>query len=217
MKPLRFCHFTTFYPPYNFGGDGIGVQRLCRALARRGHDVTVVHDVDAYNMLHRGAEPTPDPDPDGDGVKTIAIKSGLGSLSCLLTQQLGRPIANARRFEALLGKGAFDVINYHNISLVGGPGLLALGDATKIYMAHEHWLVCASHVLWRHNRERCEGQECLRCVLNHRRPPQLWRSTNAIARQGRHVDAFIAMSEFSRAKSTSGNPSINNTIELINS
>ncbi len=28
MKPLRFCHVTTFYPPYNFGGDGIGIQRL---------------------------------------------------------------------------------------------------------------------------------------------------------------------------------------------
>ena len=61
MKPLRFCHLTTFYPPCNFGGDGIGVQRLCRALARRGHHVTVVHDVDAYNALHRGPEPAEEP------------------------------------------------------------------------------------------------------------------------------------------------------------
>lgn len=198
MRPLRFCHFTTFYPPYNFGGDGIGVQRLSRALARRGHDVTVVHDADAYNMLHKGAEPTPEPDP--DGVKTIAMKSGMGSLSCLLTQQLGRPVINRGKFESMLREGEFDVINYHNVSLVGGPGLLSIGDATKLYMAHEHWLVCPSHVLWRHNRERCDGKECLRCVLNHGRPPQLWRATNAIARHGRSVDAFIAMSEFSRAK-----------------
>ena len=67
-------------------------------------------------------------------------------------------------------------------------------------MAHEHWLVCPSHVLWRHGRELCTGRECLRCVLHHHRPPQLWRYTGAIERHGHDVDAFIAMSEFSRAK-----------------
>jgi glycosyltransferase involved in cell wall biosynthesis len=55
-------------------------------------------------------------------------------------------------------------------------------------------------VLWRHNRELCDGRECLRCVLNYGRPPQLWRSTKALTRSARHVDAFIAMSEFSRDK-----------------
>jgi glycosyltransferase involved in cell wall biosynthesis len=75
-----------------------------------------------------------------------------------------------------------------------------MGDAVKLYMAHEHWLVCPSHVLWRYDREPCDGRECLRCVLSYRRPPQLWRYTGAIAREGRHIDAFIAMSEFSRAK-----------------
>jgi hypothetical protein len=28
---------NTFYPPYNFGGDGIFVQRLSNELVRRGH------------------------------------------------------------------------------------------------------------------------------------------------------------------------------------
>ena len=51
MTPLRFCLLTTFYPPFNFGGDGIDVQRTARALVRRGHHVTVVHDVDAYQWL----------------------------------------------------------------------------------------------------------------------------------------------------------------------
>jgi glycosyltransferase involved in cell wall biosynthesis len=67
-------------------------------------------------------------------------------------------------------------------------------------MAHEHWLVCPSHVLWRHNREACTGRECLRCVLHYRRLPQPWRYTGYLERQLRHVDAFIAMSEFSRQK-----------------
>lgn len=63
MSGLRVCMLTTFYPPYNFGGDGIGVQRLSRALARRGHRVTVVHDADAYNLLSPTADPPPLPEP----------------------------------------------------------------------------------------------------------------------------------------------------------
>jgi glycosyltransferase involved in cell wall biosynthesis len=55
-------------------------------------------------------------------------------------------------------------------------------------------------VLWRHKRELCDRHECLRCTLRYRRPPQLWRYTGHLRRQLRHVDAFVAMSEFSRDK-----------------
>ena len=55
--PLRFAMITTFYPPYNFGGDGQAVRRLAHALARRGHRVDVIHDVDAYRMLAAAKEP----------------------------------------------------------------------------------------------------------------------------------------------------------------
>jgi len=37
-------------------------------------------------------------------------------------------------------------------------------------------------------------------VLHARRPPQLWRSTGFLERELRHVDAFVAMSRFSRDK-----------------
>ncbi len=75
MSGLRFCFITTFYPPYNFGGDGIGIQRLARGLARFGHHVTVVHDVDAYNTLRQGAEPAPAPEV--PGVEVVSLRSGL--------------------------------------------------------------------------------------------------------------------------------------------
>ncbi len=198
MRSLRFCHVTTFYPPYNFGGDGIGIQRLVRALSRRGHHNTVVHDVDAFNLLAKGRDPGPSDEP--SDVEVIGLESGIGALSPLFTQQLGTPVATRRKLQRIFAAGNFDVINYHNISLIGGPGILALGNAVKLYMAHEHWLVCPSHVLWRHNRELCTGRECLRCVLNFGRPPQFWRSNGSLARQTQHVDAFIAMSEFSRDK-----------------
>jgi glycosyltransferase involved in cell wall biosynthesis len=55
-------------------------------------------------------------------------------------------------------------------------------------------------VLWRHRVEPCTGRQCTRCQLNYGRPPQLWRHTGLLERQLEHVDAFIAVSEFSRAK-----------------
>jgi glycosyltransferase involved in cell wall biosynthesis len=189
---------TTFYPPYNFGGDGMGIQRFSQALVRRGHHVTVLQDIDAFNSLKETAEPVVTKA--SDGVEVIRLSSRLGAISSLLTQQIGRPVIQGSRIRRILDEGKFDVINFHNISLVGGPGILSAGSALKLYMAHEHWLVCPSHVLWRHDREACTGRECLRCVLHYKRPPQLWRYTGYLERQLKHVDAFIAMSEFSRDK-----------------
>ena len=46
MRPLKICMVTTFYPPYNFGGDGIYAYRLTNALARRCHEVHAIYDLD---------------------------------------------------------------------------------------------------------------------------------------------------------------------------
>lgn len=195
MTRLRFCLVTTFYPPYSFGGDGIAVRRLARALRDRGHEVTVVFDADAFETLDNGPAPAPvAPDP---GIEVVALRSGWGPLSPLLTQQLGRPVLNRTRLEEILA-GGFDVIHYHNVSLLGGPEALSMGDALKAYTTHEYWLVCPTHVLWRHNREPCTGRECLRCTIHYRRPPQAWRYTGLLERHVEAVDLFIAPSDFSR-------------------
>ena len=198
MSRLRFALVTTFYPPHHFGGDAVFIRRLAHALARRGHAVEVIHDVDAFEMLHPGVSPEPIDEP--DGVRTHPLRSRLGRLSCLATHQTGRPVVHGARIRRILEGGRFDVIHFHNVSLVGGPGVLAYGSGIKLYMAHEHWLVCPSHTLWRHDRELCEGRECLRCVLHYRRPPQLWRYTGLLRRRIAHVDAFISPSAFSAAK-----------------
>ena len=197
MTKLRIAMLTTFYPPYSFGGDAIGVKRLASAFVRRGHHVTVVHDIDAYITLAR-QEPTAMPEP--DEVEVIGLRSRLGLLSNLLTHQTGRPVVHGARLHQILRPGAFDIIWFHNVSLVGGPGLLSFGDGLKIYEAHEHWLVCPTHLLWRHNRELCDSRQCVRCSIKYRRPPQLWRQLNFFNRQLDYIDAFIAKSEFSRKK-----------------
>lgn len=195
---LRFAMVTTFYPPYHFGGDALAVRRLVHALARRGHRVDVIHDIDSYLLKSREPEP-PRPLPEPPTVRVHGLRSALGPLASLATHQAGRPVVHARRIRRLLAQD-LDVIHFHNISLVGGPGILAYGSAIKLYTAHEHWLVCPSHVLWRHNRELCTSRECLRCVLHHRRPPQLWRATSLLRRQTDHVDAFLTLSEFCAGK-----------------
>lgn len=199
MKRLRIASLTTFYPPYSFGGDAVDVQRTARALARRGHDVTVVYDRDAFHSVANGRNPEPPPaDPD---VEVIALESRLGTLSALLTHQFGRPVMHGGALARLDRERRFDVVLFNNMSLVGGPGLFGFGnDAVRLYIAHEHWLVCPSHVLWRYTDEACDSRDCLRCVLASKRPPQLWRYTGALTRALEHVDVFIARSEFSRRK-----------------
>ena len=188
MRPLRFCLATTFYPPWTFGGDGIQVQRLARALAARGHEVTVVHSLEAYEAMGGGAHPPAERDGD---VRLVAIDAG--RLSPVTTYLTGRPLLAGRQLARALD-GPFDVVHFHNPSLLGGPGALALGEGIKLYTAHEQWLVCPMHVLWQDRRRLCETPRCGRCAIRHRRPPQPWRRSGLLERAVAGLDALIVPS-----------------------
>src|SRR3989442_13726013 len=99
---MRFCMITTFYPPYSFGGDGTFVQRLATLLARRGHEVEVIHCLDSYRALAHGVWPSPHTD-DEEGVTVHGLRSGVGVLSPLATHQTGRPFFKARQLNRILG------------------------------------------------------------------------------------------------------------------
>jgi glycosyltransferase involved in cell wall biosynthesis len=195
-KPLRFCMVTTFYPPYNFGGDGIFVQRLSQELARRGHHVEVIHCRDAYRLM-TGGKPTRDYD-HVPNLTVHGLESSFGFLSPLATQQTGRPFFKAAAIRRILDKG-FDVIHFHNMSLLG-PEVLKFGRGIKLYTMHEYWLVCPTHVLFRFNRAPCARKYCFACTLVHKRPPQWWRYSGLLKTAARHVDMFIAPSRFLRDK-----------------
>jgi glycosyltransferase involved in cell wall biosynthesis len=188
---------TTFYPPYNFGGDGIFAYRLSNELAVQGHQVDVIHCKDAYTLLAR-KRPT-DRVSNHSNITVHGLKSPLGFLSPILTQQTGAPFLKSAALKKILHK-RFDVIHYHNISLIGGPGILTYGRGLKLYTLCEYWLVCPMHVLFRLNRKRCIRRTCLLCSLIHRRPPQLWRYTGLIQRAVKHIDAFISPSRFCMEK-----------------
>lgn len=185
---------SIFYPPYSFGGDAIYLQRLSEELARRGHQVDVIHCADSYRLLRRGRAVGPKSEP--AGVRLHRLESGWGPLAPLAAHQLGRPALNGGAIERILASQRFDVIHYHNVSLFG-PEVFAAGEAgVKLYSAHDHWLVCPTSVLWK-NRERvCDRPDCWSCMLRSGRPPQWWRAGGRLERAAREVDVFFAPSRF---------------------
>ncbi len=195
---MKFCMLTTFFGPHSFGGDAAFVDRLSRALARYGHEVHVIYCRDAFDIVRgdqspRAYEPPP-------GVTVHPLASAAGPLSPLATHQTGQPAFKAGPIARLLRRIRPDVIHFHNLSLIGGPGLLArpVPGAVKLMTTHEHWLVCPLHVLWKFDREVCEAPECVSCCLQARKPPQLWRKTDLMARSLRQLDALICPSQATR-------------------
>jgi glycosyltransferase involved in cell wall biosynthesis len=127
-------------------------------------------------------------------------------LSPLLTQQTGVPFFKGELKSALEENG-YDVIHYNNMSLIGIK-TLSYGSAIKLYTAHEHWLVCPMHVLWKFNREVCTKRSCTVCQIAGKRPPQLWRHTGLMGRMLKHVDCFLSPSRFTLQKHLEMGPDI---------
>lgn len=184
---------TTFYPPFHFGGDAVYVQALSNELAQRGHHVEVIHCKDAYRMLAH--QPPAHVASDHPNVTVHGLETRFKWLSPLATQQTGAPLVHHKQIQQLLEQ-EFDVIHFHNISLVGGPKVLEYGRAIKLYTTHEFWLVCPTHILFRYNRAACVKPHCLTCQLSYGRPPQWWRYTGLLRSAVQHVDLFLSPSHF---------------------
>lgn len=189
---------STFYPPHHFGGDATYVRALSRELVRLGHHVEVVYCEDAFNIVNRqGSAVNTDID---NGVFVHKLKSSLGVLSPLITQQTGRPGLKRSALKEILDRD-FDVVNFHNISLLGGPGILKLSRApVTLFTLHEHWLLCPTHIFWKNKQRACERPQCFRCSIRSAIPPQLWRYTGLIRRSLLSVDRLLAPSEFTAIK-----------------
>ena len=187
---------SIFYPPYAFGGDAIYLYRLSTELARRGHEVDVVHCADSFHLFRKEVDPSAFPV--SKGLRVHRIESAFGALAPLAAHQTGRPLLNGRGIEAALNRAPFDVVHFHNISLFG-PKVLALPaprDAVKLYTAHDHWLVCPMSVLWKNRSYACDRPTCLSCTVRSHRPPQWWRYGSILERSIEDIDAFLAPSRF---------------------
>jgi len=193
--PLRFCIVSTFYPPYNFGGDGIYAHRLANGLARRGHKVSVIHSPSAYELLAKGRPLAASAD--HPNVTVLGLQTPLGKLGLLAVHQTGRSVLQAAALRRSVESEAFDVIHYNNVSLLGGVSAFGYGRGLKLCTLSDHWLVCPMHVLWRLNREVCTKPTCYRCTLAGGRPPQIWRRGGLMREATQSIDAFLGPSLFS--------------------
>jgi glycosyltransferase involved in cell wall biosynthesis len=205
---MRFCMISTFYPPYHFGGDAIFVQSLSRALVAHGHQVEVVHCEDAYRLQASAAAAAannPDAVSGSDGVLVHRLSSRYYSLSSIVTQQTSRPGFNAAALRRILDR-PFDVVNFHNISLLGGLEILPLSSApVNLYTLHEHWLLCPTHIFWKNRRRSCDSPQCIRCCLRSGIPPQFWRYSGLTKRSLRSVDALLSPSAYTARRHAEAN------------
>ena len=121
---MKFAMLTTFFGPHSFGGDAAFVDRLSRALARHGHEVHVIYCRDAFETVKGDQTPRPYEAP--PGVTIHPLSSPFGPLSPLATHQTGLPHFKHKAIRSLLRSIRPDVVHFHNLSLIGGPGLLAV-------------------------------------------------------------------------------------------
>lgn len=194
---MRICMITTFFGAYSFGGDAAYVDRLARALLRRGHGVEVIHSADAFQAVRRNHPlrvyaPPP-------ALRIHTLRSRLGTFQPLWTHQTGRPGPALGPIRDILAAGSFDVVHFHNVSLLGGPALLSLPfDGVKLLSAHDHWLVCPLSLLWKYDRRVCDKPECARCTVRAGRPAQLWRRTPLLHHALSDLDALLVPSLHTR-------------------
>lgn len=196
--PLRFCLCTTFYPPFSSDADGVFIHTLANALASQGHLVTVVHSPATFEKLKKRRIDAPYSDHANVTVRPVSVP--LGRLGLLALHQTGHPAGLKGQLEEIM-QGPFDVIHFHNVSLLGGPAVYALGQSkVRIAGLNDHWLVCPMHLLWKYTGDVCDSPQCITCCIRQGRPPQWWRYGNLLPRMAAAVDLFLGPSLFTIRK-----------------
>jgi glycosyltransferase involved in cell wall biosynthesis len=188
METKRIVMTSTFYPPYHLGGDATHVKALREELQKRGHEVHVLHSLDAFR-LKRGPFIEEGPQP---GVH--AVSGRLGKWSAMGTYLTGRNGAAERELERMLKEVRPDWVHHHNVSLLGA-GVLRDRDVPSVYTAHDYWLICPRSDLMYLGKETCAKRRCTYCALSTRRPPQIWRSWG-MGRALSSIDLTLSPSRF---------------------
>jgi glycosyltransferase involved in cell wall biosynthesis len=199
LDTLKILFSTSFYPPYHVGGDAVHVKYLAEELAREGHEVHVLHSLDAYQLKRNGflflkRESAP------DNLFVHRIKSPLKRLDPLMVYVLGHSFYVQKRFSEILRSERPDVVHHHNISLLGYSILEKKDRYLSVYTAHDYWLICQTNNLLKKNRKICNSRQCYSCALNSRRLPQLWRGSRGLKRAVENIDLLISPSDYVRRR-----------------
>jgi glycosyltransferase involved in cell wall biosynthesis len=190
LETFKFLFTSTFFPPNHLGGDAMHVQYLVNELAARGHEVHVLHSLDAYNLkrkhIHQQAKQ--------EGIYTYGVKTVLNQ-TAYRTYLTGNSTAINRKFKQLLKDVNPDIVHHHNISLLGYGLLKKQKNYHNIYTAHDYWLICQKSDYTK-NGAPCNNPNCVVCALKNKRTPQLWRQKTAYAQAIKDIDLLIAPSNY---------------------
>lgn len=198
METLKFLMTTDTYPPYAFGGDAIAVRYLAEELARRGHEVHIIHSLDIYAFKEK--KYIQNKEENTENVYTHPVKSPLRIFDPLLVYALGSSPFVYKRYKEIQKEVSPDVVHHHNISSLGYNLLKKLGNYISLYTAHSYWLICSNQRLITHNGSFCDKKACFSCANRSKRPPQLWRSKKDFKNSINDIDAIIAPSNFMKNK-----------------
>ncbi len=186
----------TFYPPYSFGSDGNVVRNLPHELPGRGHPVDILHFRGFYQVMGRSGPAELQVKP--SNITVHGPESRWGALSPIPNHQTGLPLFKTRLIQNVLTK-PFDVIDYHNVSVAGGPKAPRYGKAINHYTWREYWLDCRPHPLKRNGPEPCTEPRRTSHSPLPGRAPQEWRDTNLLPESLASIHAFFSTSRFAIA------------------
>ncbi len=195
METLRFLMATTFYPPHHLGGDAVHVRYLSEALAAQGHEVHVEYSPAAYGVKRpRSGASASEP---GGPVHVHPMTRVSQASSPIAAYLLGESRAVSRSHEKLVREVRPEVIHLHNISLLGLGVQRRSEGRPVLYTAHDYWFRCPRSDLLKRGQAPCETPTCFSCMIESRRVPPPWRTTDIAPRLDK-VRCVIAPSEFMR-------------------
>ena len=191
---MKICMVTSFFGRHSFGGDSVYVERLSRALWRRGHEVHVAYSSGAFDLA-RGSQPLRRYD-DSSHLAVHDIGRGVrGQIAAFWNHQTGGAGLEFQALGSLLKGQEFDLIHLHNVSLLGGrtlPPLLGTQPrAVKLATAHDYWWICPQSLFWKYRRKICDFRACTTCALYSGRPPQFWRRPGWFNKALAHINAVV--------------------------
>ena len=157
MKVLLLAQFL---PPVS-GGEERHVWNLSRALANRGHDVTLLGFTSGDDSP--GEETS-------EGVRLVRVRTTASRLPILYsdpTRPHALPIpdpAVSRAIRHELGRGGYDVVHAHNWIINSALSPAARAGVPIVFTLHDYSHICATKRLMEHDRHRCEGPAPRRCL-----------------------------------------------------
>ena len=190
---------SSFFPPYHVGGDATHVSYLSEELAKRGHEVHVIHSLDAYR-IKRGKQLPSRELPNQRNLFIHTIESPLRTLDPLMIYALGNSFWVSRKFSQIVKEVNPEVVHHHNLSLLGYDLLRKRGNYLNLYTAHDYWLICQTNNLFNNQEEVCIRKGCYTCSLKSKRVPQIWRLFKPFKLAIQNIDLMISPSEFVRKR-----------------